>query len=83
MAFTASRNFSVTGPSTTGDGMGLPHCSRINVTNPPDVARGPMYPFKYSRSRHSTGNVTCPFSNSGMLAMPGILRNSEILCLSV
>jgi hypothetical protein len=39
ITFTESRNFSVTWPSTTGEGMGLPNCSRMNVTNPPDVAQ--------------------------------------------
>jgi len=32
MAFTASQNFSDTGPGTTGDGIGLPNCSRMNAT---------------------------------------------------
>src|SRR5450432_1055182 len=50
--------------------MGFPNCSRMNVTNPPRVARAPMYPFKYNRSRHSTSNVTCPLNNSGILAIP-------------
>ena len=27
-------------------------------TNPPAVATGPLYPFKYKRSRHSTSNLT-------------------------
>src|SRR4051794_31388688 len=49
----------------------------MNVTSPPDVASAPMYPFRYNRSRHSTSNVTCPFSSSGMLAMNEILRNSK------
>src|SRR5207247_697842 len=31
------------------------------------------YPFRYNRSRHSTSNVTCPSSSSGILAMPSIL----------
>src|SRR5215471_16952916 len=31
----------------------------MKVTSPPDVANLPMYPFRYSRSRHSTSNVTC------------------------
>src|ERR1041384_5913155 len=79
---TAWRNFSVTCPSTTGEGTGLPSCSRINVTNPPDVASGPTYPFKYNRSRHSTSNVTCPSSSSGMLAMPLILRSGRIAFLA-
>jgi hypothetical protein len=83
IVFTASRNFSVTCPSTTGEGIGLPSCSLMNVTNPPDVARGPMYPFRYSRSRHSTSNVTCPSSSSGMLAMPSILCPNRYRVLGV
>jgi len=47
----------------------------MNVTRPPEVAIEPMYPFRYSRSRHSTSRVTCPFNNSGMLAMSEIIRN--------
>ena len=35
----------------------------------------PMHPFRYSRSRHSTSNVTCPFSSSGMLGMTEILES--------
>src|SRR5208283_5460181 len=42
IAFTSARNFSVTCPSTTGEGIGLPSCSLMNVTSPPDVAKGPM-----------------------------------------
>ena len=42
-----------------------------------------MYAFRYSRSRHSTSNVTCPFSSSGMLGMTEILRNPAALRLSV
>jgi hypothetical protein len=38
-----------------------------------------MYPFRYSRSRHSTSRVTCPFNNSGIVAIPEILRNPDIL----
>src|SRR5580658_1626029 len=82
ITFTASRNFSVTCPSTTGEGIGLPSCSRINVTNPPDVASGPMYPFRYNRSRHSTSNVTCPFSSSGILAIPSILCPDRVAFLA-
>ena len=33
------------------------HCC-INVTHPPEVANRPMYPFKYSWSRHSISSVT-------------------------
>ena len=83
MVLTAARNFSVTWPSTTGDGIGLPNCSRMKFTRPPEVASGPMYPFNYSRSRHSTSNVTCPFSSSGMLAMNEILQKLRILRWSV
>ena len=83
MTFTASRNFSVTCPSTTGDGMGLCNCSRIKFTNPPAVANGPMYPFRYNRSRHSISKVTCPFSSSGMLGITEILQNRENVRLSV
>ena len=50
---------------------------------PPEVASGPMYPFRYSRSRHSTSNVTCPFSSSGIVAMTEILQSFAILCWSV
>ena len=50
---------------------------------PPEVASGPMYPFRYSRSRHSTSNVTWSFSSSGMLAMNEILHKSRILRWSV
>jgi hypothetical protein len=32
----------------------------MNVTSPPGVARLPMYPFRYNRSRHSTSNVDLP-----------------------
>ena len=63
--------------------MGFSNCSRMNVTNPPDVASAPMYPFRYNRSRHSTSNVTCPLNNSGMLAMTEILRNLATLSWSV
>jgi len=38
--------------------IGLPSCCCMNVTSPPEVASLPMYPFKYSRSRHSTSSVT-------------------------
>jgi len=69
-AFTASRNFSVTCPSTTGEAIGLPNCTRMNVTSPPGVANPPMYPFRYNRSRHSTSSVTCPSNSSGMFAIP-------------
>jgi hypothetical protein len=73
----------VTCPSTTGEGIGLPNCSRMKWTRPPEVASGPMYPFRYNRSRHSTSNVTCPFSTLGMLGMTEILRNSATLRSSV
>ena len=82
-AFTDSRNLSVICPSTTGEGIGFPNCSRMKVTNPPDVARGPMYPFRYNRSIHSTSNVTCPLNRSGMLGMTEILRDSADSRLSV
>lgn len=35
--FTASRNFSDTGPSTTGDGAGFPNWPRMNI-----ISRGPV-----------------------------------------
>src|SRR5947209_9756541 len=53
----------------------------MNVTNPPEVANCPMYPFRYNRSRHSTSNVTCSLSSSGMLGITEILRNQENLSL--
>src|SRR5262249_14173179 len=52
--FTASRNLSEICPSTTGEGTGLSNCSRMKNANPGPVASLPMYPFRYSRSRHST-----------------------------
>jgi hypothetical protein len=41
----------------------------MKLTNPPEVASGPMYPFRYSLSRHSTSKVTWPLRSSGMLAI--------------
>lgn len=49
--------------------VGLPNCSRMKLTKPPEVANGPMYPFRYSRSRHSTSKLTWPLRSSGILAM--------------
>jgi len=40
------------------------------------VDSAPLEPFSYIRSRYSTSSVTCASNNSGMLAMPEILRNS-------
>ena len=50
--FTASPNFSDTWPGTTGDGIGLPNCTRKNLPSPPSVANPPIYPLKYNRFRH-------------------------------
>ena len=55
----------------------------MKFTNPPGVANPPMYPFKYSRPRHSNSHVTCPLSSSGMLAIPESVRNLEAVCLPV
>jgi hypothetical protein len=38
--------------------------SRINITNLPGVANLPIYPFKYSRSRHAISSVTWPSRSS-------------------
>src|SRR5215469_10232856 len=43
---------------------------------PTCVASGPMYPFRYSRSRDSTSNVACPLTSSGMLGMTESVRDS-------
>ena len=60
-----------------GAGIGLPSCSRMKVTSPPEVANHPMCPFRYNRSRHSTSSVTWPFSSSGMLGIPPIVGNQR------
>jgi hypothetical protein len=44
--------------NTTGDRIGLPNCTRMNVTSPPGVANPPMYPFRYNRSRHLQRDVS-------------------------
>lgn len=70
-AFTAPRNRSDTCPSTTGDGTGFSNWKRMYIDSPCPVASLPMYPLRYSRSRHSTSSVMCPSSSSGMVAISG------------
>jgi hypothetical protein len=42
----------------------------MNATSPSPVASLLMYPFRYSRSTHSTSSVTCPARSSGIVAIP-------------
>ena len=83
MAFTASRNFSVTCPSTTGEGIGLPNCSRMNVTNPPDVASWPDVAVQVQpvQAFHFQRDVSVQQFRD--IRHARILRNPETGCSSV
>jgi hypothetical protein len=56
-----------------GDGYGFPNCCIRNRRSWPPITNSSTYPFRYKRSRHSSSNVTCPSSNSLMLAITAIL----------
>src|SRR5258707_15233692 len=63
-------------PDTAGEAINSPRCCSIKYTKAPDVCRVGTYPFRYTRSTHSTASDTCSRNNSGIVVM-GASSNLE------